>query len=321
VGLISFLVFIILQIVFVPIAIVGAVLVGYKQMVISKRLEVSQTGIEVLNGRWAMHVFDIRQDLAAVQLADAIPNTSTLGLWFSLFPLWVKYKISGEYFGYPRIPNEGAEGIADLVVARTLYFDRIIERVLGDVEQFVLLGAGYDTRAYGALNKQGVTFFELDQPTTQKLKVASLRAAGIDASHVTFVEVDFSKESVFEKLRAAGYDPAKKTLFLWEGVTLYLNEVDVRKTLQDIKGHAAPGSVVLADFYAERFIRIGTGKLGSKVMGYTNEGLGFGLPFVTDFEDTLKDFITSDGLKQGESYFMGRVSAKGPFMVVAELCV
>jgi hypothetical protein len=66
--LISFLVFLVLQIVFVPIAIVGAVLVGYKQMVISKRLEVSQAGIEILNGRWAMHVFDIRQDLAAVEL-------------------------------------------------------------------------------------------------------------------------------------------------------------------------------------------------------------------------------------------------------------
>ena len=238
---ISFLVFLILQIAFVPVAIVGTLLVGYKQMVISKRLEVSQTGIQILSGRWAMHVFEIRKDLAAAQLADAIPNTSTVGLWLFLFPIWVKYKMSGTYFGYPRIPKEGAEGVADLVVARTLYFDRMIDRVLGDVEQFVLLGAGYDTRAYGALNEVGIAFFELDQPTTQKLKIASLRKAGIDMSQVTFVEVDFTEESIFEKLRAASYDPAKKTLFLWEGVTLYLSEVDdVRDTLKDINGHAAP---------------------------------------------------------------------------------
>ena len=77
--------------------------------------------------------------------------------------------------------------------------------------------------------------------------------------------------------------------------------------------------MVLADFYAERFIRIGSGRLGSKVMEFTDEGLGFGLPFATDFEETLEDFITSEGMKQGESYLMGRSNPKGPFMVVAEL--
>ena len=319
--LISFPVFLVLQIVFLPIGFVGALLVTYKQMVVSKKLGVSQTAIEVLNGRWTMHVFDIREDQAAEKLASTVPNTSTVGLWLFLFPLWVKYRMSGTYFGYPRVPTEGAEGLADMVVARTLYFDRIIERVVGDMEQFVLLGAGHDTRAYGALNKQELAFFEVDQPTMQELKVASLHAAGIDTSHVTFVQADFSKESVFEKLRTAGYDPTKKTLFLWEGVTHYLSEVDVRKTLQDIKGHTAPGSVVLADFYAERFIRMGSGYLGRKLLEYTNEGVDFGLPFANDFEDTLKDFINSEGMKQGESYFLGRSSAKGPFMVVAELCV
>ncbi len=319
--LVSFVVFIVLQIVMLPLGVVGLVLVTYKQMVVSKRLGVSQTGIEVLNGRWTMHVFDIREDLAAVQLASAMPNTSTFGLWLVLVPLWVKYRMSGAYFAYPRVPEEGAEGIGDLVVARTLYFDRIIDRVLGDMEQFVLLGAGYDTRAYGQLKKGGLAFFELDQATTQKLKVDCLHKAGIATDHVTFVQVDFSQESAFEKLRASGYDPKKRTLFLWEGVTLYLDEEDVRKTLQDIRGHAASGSVVVADIYAERLIRIGSRSLGKKSLEYTNEGFAFGLPFATDFEQTLRNFLDAEGMKQGETYFMGRTSAKGPFMVVAELIV
>jgi methyltransferase (TIGR00027 family) len=193
--------------------------------------------------------------------------------------------------------------------------------VVGDVEQFVLLGAGFDTRPYGTLERQGLAFFELDQPTTQELKIEGLLAAGIDTSHVTFVEVDFSEESVFQKLRANGYDPSKKTLFLWEGVTLYLDEVDVRKTLQDIRGHTAAGSVVVADFYGERMIRAGSGSVGRKALEYSNEGFGFGLPFATDFKDSLRDFLDSEGVKQGESYFMGRSSSKGPFMVVVELCV
>jgi methyltransferase (TIGR00027 family) len=235
--------------------------------------------------------------------------------------MWVKHKMSGTYFGYPRVPEEGAEGIGDIIVARTLYFDRIIERVVGDVEQFVLLGAGFDTRPYGTLKRQGLAFFELDQRTTQELKIEGLHAAGIDTSHVTFIEVDFSEESAFEKLRAKGYDPSRKTLFLWEGVTLYLDETDVRRTLRDIRGHAAAGSVVVADFYGERMIRAGSGSVGRKALQYTNEGFGFGLPFATDFENSLRTFLESEGIKEGESYFMGRSSSKGPYMVVVELGV
>lgn len=320
-GLVSFLVFVVLQVVFLPVGLLGILLVGYKQMVISKRLGVSQTAIEVLNGRWTMHVFDIREDEAAAQLAGALPNTSTVGLWLCLFPLWLKYKMTGRYFGYPRVPKEGAEGIGDLVVARTLYFDRIIEGLADSMEQFIVLGAGFDTRAYGTLKDRKLTFFELDRATTQELKIASIGAAGIDSSHVSFVQVDFSREYAFEKLHASGCDLSKKTIFLWEGVTLYLSEADVRKTLQDIRTQAAPGSVVVADFYGERMIRAGKSAAGKKALEYTNEGFGFGLPFATDYENALEEFLDSEGLKLIQPYFMGRTSAKGPFMVVAEFGV
>lgn len=68
----------------------------------------------------------------------------------------------------------------------------------------------------------------------------------LGAAHVTFVPVDFIRDDAFEKLRTAGYDPTKKTLFLWEGVTFYLAEEDVRRTLRDIRKHAASGSVVIS---------------------------------------------------------------------------
>ena len=217
------------------------------------------------------------------------------------------------------IPEPRREKLADLMIARTLYFDRIIERRAVDVEQFVLMGAGYDTRAYSQLQRVGLRFFELDQPSTQNLKIETLAKAGIDAAHVTFIPVDFSRENVFEKLRAFGYDPQKKTLFLWEGVTLYLSEEDVRNTLRDIREHAAPGSVIVADFYGERMIRMGSGMLGRKALEYTREGLGFGLPFSTDFERIFREFVESAGLDVSETVFMGQRSPSGPFVVVAEL--
>lgn len=319
--LFSFVVFLVLQIAFLPLAVVGFVIVAYKQLAVSKRLGVSQTMVEVLNARWTMHVFDMREDVASARLADSIPNTSPFGLWLVLFPLWVKYKMSGAYFGYPKVPDEGRENLINFMVARTLYIDRIIRRVLGDMDQFVLLGAGYDTRAYGEFKRDGTAVFELDQTHNQELKVTSLGNAGIDAAHVTFVPVDFSRDDIFEKLQAAGYDTAKKTIFLWEGVTLYLAEEDVRKTLRDVREHAAPGSVVVADFYAERSIRMGSGSVVKKTLEYTDETLGFGLPFETDHEQALQRFVNSEGLTVGETTFLGSSGKKGPFMVVAELRV
>ena len=167
----------------------------------------------------------------------------------------------------------------------------------------MLLGAGYDTRAYGPLVRDGVACFELDQPSTQVLKRSSLREAGIEVSHVTFVPVDFSRDDAFAKLIAQGYDPGRKTVFLWGG------------------GDALPGRGRRADVYGERMLRLGRGRLTKKVLDSTSEGFGFGLSFETDWEQNLRDFLASESLTLGESYFMGRAHAEGPFIVVAECIV
>ena len=98
-------------------------------------------------------------------------------------------------------------------------------------------------------------------------------------------------------------------------------EEDVRRTLRDVGEHAAPGSVIVADFYAERFIRMGSGSLAKKTLEYTDETFGFGLPLATDYEQNLQRFVSNEGLTVGETFFMGSSGKKGPFMVVAELGV
>jgi methyltransferase (TIGR00027 family) len=317
--LISFLVYIPLQIAFIPLAIAGVVLVAYRQMIVSKKMGISQTAIEVINGRWTMHVFGLRSDVATANLAAKLPNTSIFGLWLVIFPLWVKYKISGERFLYPRIPDSGAENLSDLFIARTLYFDRIIESAIGTIDQFVLMGAGYDTRAYRGVNPHQMTFFELDQPDVQAHKLEALEKANISCDHVHFVSVDFTRDNVFEKLAEAGYDPDKKTLFLWEGVTLYLSEAEVRKTMRSVSSHACKNSILLADIYANRMLNIAKSTVGKQVMDYTNEGLGFGLDLNTSWKDVLLGFVESESLSLGEAIFMGSDSDSGPFMVVVEM--
>ena len=317
--LLSLVVFIPLQILFVPLAVLGFILVAYRQLVVSKQLGVSQSAIEVLNGRWAMHIFGIRPDEATVSLAAALPNTSLFGLWLCLFPLWLKFKLSGALSLYPRIPVAGTENMADLVIVRTLYFDRIIERAIGDIEQFVVMGAGYDMRAYGRFRRDGVTFFELDKAAVQEHKRHALAAARIPCEHVRFVSVDFSRDDFFVQLSEAGYDASKKTLFLWEGVTLYLSGTEVRRTMQEVRHNSAKGSILLADVYANRMVDMGKTSVGNKLLEYAGEGFGFGLNFESGWEAVLAAFVESESMSVGETFFLGSNADKGPFVAVVEM--
>lgn len=318
--ILSYIIYIPLQILAIPGAIVGLLLTAYKQILVSKRLGISQTAIEIINGRWTMHVFGLRQDDATAALMSVLPNTSKLGLWLVLWPLWVQARVAGQSLLYPRIPNVGDESFADLVAARTTHFDAIIARAIEEVDQFVLMGAGYDTRAYGDLKHSGVTFFEVDQAVVQDHKRMMIDAAGIRCEQVNFVAVDFSVDNLFNKLTEAGFDASRKTLFLWEGVSLYLSAEQVASTLAMVKQQAAPASAIVADLYAERIINtLGKAKANQKVLEMTDETLEFGLPFAHDWQAVLSKFIATQSLQQGETHFLGANNKAGPYAVVVEM--
>ena len=304
----------------IPCAIVGSILTAYKQILVSKRLGVSQTAIEIINGRWTMHIFGLRRDDETAALIGVLPNTSRLGLWLVLFPLWVQSKIAGECVLYPRVPKAGDETIADMVPSRTQYFDAALTRRLADAEQFVLLGAGYDTRSMGVLSSEIRTVFEVDQAIVQRHKRARLAAANVDASRVTFVEVDFNTDNLFEALQDVGFNPSLKTVFLWEGVTLYLSSEQVSATLALIKENSAPGSSIVADFYSERLVKtLGKSKATEGILEMTGETLEFGLPFAANWEAVLSDYVAKQSINLASSHFLGENNSAGPYAVVAEL--
>ena len=314
--LLSYIIFIPLQIAFIPIMMVGILLTAYKQIIVSKRLGVSQTAIEIINGRWTMHIFGLRQDNATAALMAVLPNTSRFGLWLVLLPLWVQARLAGQPQIYPRIPPVGEESIADMVAARTAHFDTIIGRVIPEVDQFVLMGAGYDTRAYGHLAASG----EVDQAIVQGHKRAMLDAAGISSPNVSFVPVDFKMDNLFDNLAQSGFDASRRTLFLWEGVSLYLSDEQITGTLALIKKQVEPGSILIADFYADRFIQtMGKAKTNQKVLELTNETLDFGLPFSDNWQQVLSDFVSSQSMQQGESHFLGTNHKAGPYAAVVEM--
>jgi len=147
--------------------------------------------------------------------------------------------------------NRYLPGLHEYVTARTVFFDRIFTDALKhEIPQIVFLGAGYDTRAYrfDTLNKE-TKIFELDIITTQNRKKKCLSRARVDIpDYVTFVPVDFNRESLKEVLEKAGYDDHKKTLFLLEGVSYYLEPESVETTLEFVKSFSHEKSLIAFDY-------------------------------------------------------------------------
>jgi len=100
----------------------------------------------------------------------------------------------------------------------------------------VILGSGFDSRCYRLpLGERGVRTFEVDAPGTQAEKQRVLREAGIDASSTAFVPCDFETQDWLQCLTSTSqFDSSLPTLFLFEGVTMYLGRPAIMETLQRV---------------------------------------------------------------------------------------
>jgi methyltransferase (TIGR00027 family) len=97
-------------------------------------------------------------------------------------------------------------------------------------------------RAAAGYAKPGVRWFEVDHPATQRDKLARLERLGLDAAHVRFVEADFTRDPVADRLRAAGLRTDLVSLFLLEGIAVYLEPAVLEAVLGQFREFAAPGS-------------------------------------------------------------------------------
>lgn len=148
-------------------------------------------------------------------------------------------------------------GTANLMLVRTRFVDEHLERALrGGVTQMVILGAGFDTRAYRFQDMlQGKKVFEVDFHSTQEFKKRRVtEVLGTAPAHLTFVEIDFKRNTLFDALLGAGFQPAEKAFFVWEGVSVYLAEEAVRTTLRAIATSSAPGSSLVMDYACQATI-------------------------------------------------------------------
>ena len=142
------------------------------------------------------------------------------------------------------------KGGLTFIVCRCRYIDDYFQECLkSGVAQLVILGAGLDSRAYRNEIHQGIPrIFEVDHPATQASKIEKVKKVfGKIPSHVTYIPVDFTDETL-DKLLTYGFDRSLKTLFIWEGVTPYLNLESIDATLAWIRANSALGSAIIFDY-------------------------------------------------------------------------
>ena len=141
-----------------------------------------------------------------------------------------------------RFPSRGRTALADYLERRTRWFDGVTLRCLSaGLVQVVIVAAGYDCRAL-RFRTPGVQFVELDHPATQQDKRRILAELEVDAHDVAYAAADFTVDDIGGALAAAGHDSDRATLFLVEGLLVYLEEEVIRRLLRALRDRSADGS-------------------------------------------------------------------------------
>ena len=138
----------------------------------------------------------------------------------------------------------GTLGLVDHAVLRTRAIDLHLEAALRTgVPQLVILGAGLDARAWRIPALKSTVVFEVDHPSTQRYKQNRMgrRAPPTD---IRYVAVDFEKERFFEALEHAGFRRSAPSIWIWEGVTMYLPIGAVHEAISQITALTTEGSTV-----------------------------------------------------------------------------
>lgn len=159
--------------------------------------------------------------------------------------------------------------IAPSPLCRSAYAEKALRTaVLTGTNQYVILGAGLDTFAF--MQREFIStckVFEVDHPLTQNDKVNRIANAGWTVpDNLRLVPVDFTKDSLIEKLCANGFDKTQKTFFSWLGVTYYLTAEAINKTLEELSALCAQGSTIVFDYPDEGFFTASERRVQNTIM-------------------------------------------------------
>ena len=136
--------------------------------------------------------------------------------------------------------------------ARTRFFDdQVMGAISAGTSQVVVCGAGYDDRGL-RFRTTGVRFFELDHPATQVDKARRLRAIEPAGTGLALAPTDFRVDDVASALIGCGHDAGRPSLFICEGLLVYLDQPTCSRLLGGLRSRAAPGSTLAVSLAVHR---------------------------------------------------------------------
>lgn len=143
-----------------------------------------------------------------------------------------------------RIDDDAREVLTAWVAARTRYLDDVVlVAVAAGCRQVVLLGAGLDTRAFRLPWSHPVTVYELDTPDMIGFKSGVLGNAAPAAATRVVVPIDL-RDDWPGALRAAGFDSGVPTVWILEGLLMYLPDDAVDTLMARVGDLSAAGSAI-----------------------------------------------------------------------------
>jgi methyltransferase (TIGR00027 family) len=149
-----------------------------------------------------------------------------------------------------RVQRALSAGVSLHIAFRTRAIDDAVEAAASrGAEQLVIVGAGLDSRAWRIAALRDVRVYEVDHPATQIYKRARVAAFAVLAKVVQYIAADLERVPLGDSLAAAGHDPTRKSVFLWEGVTMYLTRAAIETTLATIAARSAPGSGLVVSYW------------------------------------------------------------------------
>ena len=177
-----------------------------------------------------------------------------------------------------------AAGLATFALCRHAFIDaHLLDSLAQGVRQVLVLGAGYDARAYRfAGDIDGRPVYEVDLAPLSRRKAAIVRQRPdlFGSTRIRRIEIDFRRDALADRLRSGGFDAGAPTFVAWEGVSMYLSAEAVSATLTTLGDICGPGSVVAMDFW---YPVAGSGaadqvrRLGARTIRLIGEPVTFGL--------------------------------------------
>ena len=321
INMFQIILYILIQIFFIPFAIIGLIYGIYKGIYKSKKMGVSFSACRALQYKWFMHYFDIRPDPISVAFIKKFPCESHFGLLSTLGALIISQRLFGFTTRFGKVDEPGEETFLSFPGPRVLMFDRIMEKYVDEMEQIVIPGAGFDLIALQFTKGKEVKVFELDQVNSLNVKVETLKKAGIPHDWITYIPVDYVNESWVDRLLEAGFDKTKKTLFLWQSVSLYLEADVVKETVRNMADLCTDGSIIAQDFYSTAFMSGEISKLATRNMNLIakmGEPWKFTIDMSNDPKVAVESFLKECGLKMTEYIQFGEKLDIEPFYCIVE---